>query len=287
VQVAQDKRAQSWESRPWFDRPPWRGGVHWRFPLRRRSHEPSAPVCYAFRVLLERYVYPALKEPLLEAYEMAFEAAYIVLHPFVRVPDELSWERTRQYPSDADVFAHGSKCKWAEAARGAEIRNCASMSQALLTAIGSIDEFLRDPSASAALQKYLQAAPIWMPTEGRFEPLLQADLLAAFTAAGHTELIHVPEFPEREPIATLQVADVEGSFPERGTLLAPDRSFLFTVDWDSFFTLFYGPRAFVDEVVKSRGLEGFFAEKETEHSWFNWKMGCATCTVSPDGWQAG
>jgi hypothetical protein len=238
----------------------------------------------------ELFVYPALKEPLLEAYGLAFESVYIVLHPFVRVPDALSWASTRQYPSDAGLAAQGSKCRWAEAARGAGIRNCAAMSQALLTAIGSVEECLRDPAGAADLQRFLQSAPIWMPTEGRFEPLLQDDFLSAFETAGFTELIHVPEFPEQEPVETLQVdqlAQRKREFPERGTLLAPDGSFLFTLDWDSFFTLFYGPRSLVSDVVKVRNLEGFFAEKETEHFWFNWKMGCATCTVSPEGWSAG
>jgi len=238
----------------------------------------------------ETFVYPALKEPLLEAYGLAFESVYIVLHPFVRVPDALAWAVTRQYPSDADLAAQGSKCRWAEAARGAGIRNCAAMSQALLTAIGSVEECLRDPAGALALQRLLQSAPIWMPTEGRFEPLLQADFLSAFEMAGHTEFLHVPEFPEQEPVETLQVEALAmraKKMPERGTLLALDHSFLFTVDWDSFFTLFYGPRRFVSDVVKARNLEGFFAEKETEHFWFNWKMGCATCTVSPEGWSAG
>lgn len=238
----------------------------------------------------ETFVYPALKEPLLEAYGSCFESVYIVLHPFVRVPDALAWAATRQYPRDSDLFAQGSKCRWAEAARGAGIRNCAALSQALLTAIGSVEECLRDPAGAADLLRFLQSAPIWMPTEGRFEPLLQADLISAFTLTGHSEMIHVPEFPEREPVETLQLealAKREKRFPERGTLLAPDGSFLFTVDWDSFFTLFYGPRSLVGDVVKTRDLEGFFAEKETEHFWFNWKMGCATCTVSPEGWAAG
>ena len=220
---------------------------------------------------------------------MAFESVYIVLHPFIRVPGELAWQATRTYPDDQQILAHGQKCRWAEAARGAKIRNCAAMSQALLTAIGSVEECLRDPAGALALGRYLQSAPIWMPTEGRFEPLLRQDFLSAFAKAGCNGLLHVPEFPGEESARNLSLAALathEEKFPERGTLLAPDASFLFTVDWDSFFTLFYGPRDFVQAVVRERNLEGFFAEKETEHFWFNWKMGCATCTVSPEGWSA-
>jgi hypothetical protein len=74
-------------------------------------------------------------------------------------------------------------------------------------------------------------------------------------------------------------------FPNRGTLLAPDASFLFTVDWDSFFTLFYGPQAFISESARKMDLEGFFASANTEHLWWNYSLGCATVTVSPEDLQ--
>lgn len=237
----------------------------------------------------ERYVYPPTRDPLLEAYEKNFESAFVVLHPFLRVPEELSWRLRRQYPSDGEILAQASKCRWSEVAQLAGIRNCATMSQALLTSIGSIEDYLADYPSRDALKKTLETEAIWMPTEGRFEPLLQADLLTAFAMAGCKELVYVPEFPQIEPIEVLSVTalkEQEKTFPERGSLVAPDESFLVTVDWDSFFCLFYGPRSFIRNVVDERKLEGFFAEPETEHFWFNWKMGCATCTVSPEGWPA-
>jgi hypothetical protein len=251
----------------------------------RTGARPEPLVCWA--VSFERYVYPPYAEPLIEAYDKAFESAYILLHPFVRVPEALSWRAAHQYPTDEQILSHGEKCRWAEVARPAGIRNGAQMSQALLTTIGAIDPFLADPAARDALAAYLQANPVWMPTEGRFEPLLQADLLAPFAAAGFSELVHVPEFPAEEPIERIALADLEQKrrkFPERGSLVAPDESFLLTVDWDSFFCLFYGPRSLIEATARQRNLEGFFAEPETEHLWFNWKMGCATCTVSPEGW---
>jgi hypothetical protein len=66
-----------------------------------------------------------------------------------------------------------------------------------------------------------------------------------------------------------------------------DESFLFTVDWDSFFTLFYGPREFVAEVVGRNKLEGFFATPTTEHLWFNYSLGCSAVTIYPDSWVVG
>jgi hypothetical protein len=164
------------------------------------------------------------------------------------------------------------------------------LNQALLTSIGSINEDLCDYAASGALRNFLESETIWMPSEGRFEPLLQMEFLDAFEAAGRGELIFVPEFPDVDPVQRLNVQKLrrrEEAFPLRGTLTALDESFLLTVDWDSFFTLFYGPREFVAEVACRSRLEGFFATPTTEHSWFNYSLGCSAVTIYPDSWVVG
>ena len=235
-----------------------------------------------------QYTYPSYEIPLVEAYASQFEAVFILLHPFLRVPPQLAWSATRAYPSDVDLAAHAVPCPWTEVSTLTGLASCARINLALLTSIGSLAPHLADPHAQQLLQTCLQTHPIWMPTEGRFEPLLQPHFLHAFAAAGHTQLLHVPEFPLSDPVVPLplhQLASGHTPFPTRGTLLAPDASFLFTVDWDSFFTLFYGPRAFLTQIAQSRQLEGFFALPTTEHAWFNYSMGCATVTLSPEHWQ--
>jgi hypothetical protein len=236
----------------------------------------------------EQFTYPSLSSPLVEAYGGEFECVFVVLHPFVRVPAELGWSATHRYPSDAEIASCGEKVAWTEVAERTSLKSCARMNQALLTSIGSLTDHLADPAGRDGLQRFLESQPIWMPTEGRFEPLLQPDFLHVFAEAGADELIFVPEFPNSDPVVRLSVAGLIGGsipFPTRGTLLAPDHSFLLTVDWDSFFTLFYGARSFVARVAAGLNIEGFFATANTEHAWFNYSFGCATVTLSPEHWQ--
>ncbi|HKD74748.1 MAG TPA: DUF2711 family protein, partial [Ktedonobacterales bacterium] len=207
----------------------------------------------------EQFTYPSYEAPLLDAYGHRFEAAYVVLHPFVRVPEELSWKATRQYPGDEQILARGKKCPWEEVTRETGLGNCARLNQALLTSIGSVADHLCDYAGRDRLQSFLQEDAVWMPSEGRFEPLLQRDMLAAFEQAGARELVYVPEFPQSDPVVRLSVPELRDGtmpFPPRGSLVDPAGSFLFTVDWDSFFTLFYGTREFIGEVAGSRGIEG-------------------------------
>ena len=259
-------------------------------------------VAILFCVTHEQLTYPAYDAPLMEAYGGRFESVYVMLHPFVSVPEDLAWKVTQQYPSDEQILSAGAKCTWAQVSAETGLGTCARLNQAMLTTIRSIDEALSDYAASKTLTSFLESGSVWMPTEGRFEPLLQGDFLDAFEAAGQEELIFVPEFPGPEfpglafsglaipgieavrRSSVKRLRDGEETFPSRGTLAAPDESFLLTVDWDSFFTLFYGPRAFVDEVVHRQDLEGFFAAPTTEHSWFNYSLGCSAVTVYPDSW---
>ena len=246
-------------------------------------------LCYPVSVEYDRYIYPPYDAPLADAYGGRYESVFIILHPFVSVPESLTWKATKKYPSDEQIASLGAKCPWARVAAQTGLSTCAKLNQALLTATGSIAPELSDSHAATALQRFLQSESVWMPVQGRFEPLLQIDLLAAFQAAGQQELIFVPEFPHTDPIQLLHVSRLSSrkeAFPSRGTLLAPDESFLLTVDWDSFFTLFYGPRAFVTEVARQQNLEGFFATPTTEHSWFNYSLGCCVVTMAPEGWPA-
>ena len=233
-------------------------------------------------------MYPPYGTPLVEAYNRRFEAAFIILHPFIRVPEQLAWRVTRKYPSDAEIVARGANCTWMDVGRQTGLNSCARLNQALLTATGSLTGDFADREGKGAIQAFLQSHPVWMPAQGRFEPLLYSCLLRVFSASRCDSLIHVPEFPSLKPVMRLRAADLEARttpFPAGGSLLAPDSSFLFTVDWDSFFTLFYGERKFLAKIARELQLEGFFATANTDHAWFNYSMGCATVTLSPEHWQ--
>lgn len=235
----------------------------------------------------ESFVYPPYDAPLIEAYGNRFESAFVILHPFVAVPEGLSWKTARKYPSDGQILSVGAKRTWASVAAETGIGTCAKMNQALLTSIRSINDELCDIAACDALKSFVTSETVWMPAEGSFQPLLQDDFVDAFESAGHETLIFVPEFPTIDPIKGIELAKLrtrEAPFPDHGSLVSPDASFLFTVDWDSFFTLFYGPLDFVTDVVRRRGLEGFFATATTDHFWFNYSMGCCVVTLSPERW---
>jgi len=56
------------------------------------------PTCYSGCVEYESLTYPPYDAPLAEAYGGCFESVFVVLHPFVSVPEQLAWRATKQYP---------------------------------------------------------------------------------------------------------------------------------------------------------------------------------------------
>jgi hypothetical protein len=240
-------------------------------------------------VRYDQFVYPPCDAPLIEAYGGRFESLYIMLHPFFRVPHRLAWRETHTYPSNEQIKSAGEKVSWAEVAAETGLSGAAELNQALLSSIDAIYPEFGNFGARDRLRRYLEAGNVWMPNEGAFEPLLQPDFIDAFEAARKHSMIFVPEFPSVDAITPFNMASLKAhndDFPVRGSLMPEDVWFLFTVDWDSFFTLLYGPRKFVTDFVKRRKIEGFFANATTEHYWFNYAMGCATVTMSPEHWPA-
>ena len=59
-------------------------------------------------------MYPPYGTALVEAHNRRFEAVFVILHPFIRLPEQLAWSVTRRYPTDSEIVAEGSACTWTE-----------------------------------------------------------------------------------------------------------------------------------------------------------------------------
>jgi hypothetical protein len=78
-------------------------------------------------VQYEELTYPKYDAPLMEAYGGAYESVYVVLHPFVRMPEEFAWLSTKQYPSDEQILSAGTKYSWADVVNRANLGTCARL----------------------------------------------------------------------------------------------------------------------------------------------------------------
>jgi hypothetical protein len=220
----------------------------------------------------QQFRYPSYEDPLATAYGGIFECAFVLLHPFTDVTED-DCPPQGQHSNINPPMSSGVYQTWASVNTGIGFQDYAKLNQALLTLIRAIRAEFCDFAACEKLESFLKLNAIWEPRKGSFDFLVLRPLLSAFECEGIKELIYIPEIQDdNHPIQSLSIATLlQGEEPPffTGSLVAPDASFLLAVDWDSFFTLFFGSQKFVTDLVTQRSLEGFLINPTTSHFWFH------------------
>ncbi len=169
----------------------------------------------------------------------------------------------------------GRRISWRTVCQQVNFTDHCELDRALRTSIGGLRPDLADSAARDRLKSYCAQHGVFPPNEGRFEPLMQSGLATIFRCAGFQSLIVGDEFGDDErlvPVSLLErneLWDHMAELPKFGVkrLIAPDRSLLAWVHWDSFYTLILGTDdAFRDLKVNSL-FEGFWCSDETETYW--------------------
>ena len=136
--------------------------------------------------------YPKYEVPFKKWYEGHYECCFVLLHPFIGLPREAT-ARVDDYPRAELVRSAGFKVPWSEVATSTGIGSCARLNNALLTSIGAITTRCQDRGAAATLGEWIEKQPVWAPSEGVFEELLEVDILWAFRHAGESVVHGIEE----------------------------------------------------------------------------------------------
>lgn len=178
---------------------------------------------------------------------------------------------------DGAAKRFGLKVSWRAMCQQVGFTDHCELDRALRTSIGGLRRDLAAPTTSDRLVSYCSEHHIFLPTEGRFEPVLQSSLATMFRQAGCESVIVGNGFDDDErlvPTSVLEKRDLWDGRPELpqygvSRLIAPDRSLFAWVHWDSFYTLILGTtEAFRDGKV-SRLFEGFWCSEKTNTYWLN------------------
>jgi len=176
---------------------------------------------------------------------------------------------------DGAAKRYGRQIGWRTICQQAGFTDHCELDQALRTSIGGLRHDLADAAKSDRLTTYCSQHRIFPPNEGRFEPLMQTSLAAAFRRAGYLRLTVGDEFGDDERLVDTSLLeqselwDGMAELPRFGVkrLIAPDRSLLAWVHWDSFYTLILGTTEVFQDLKISTLFEGFWCSDETESYW--------------------
>jgi hypothetical protein len=196
-------------------------------------------------------VYPPYDVPFLGWQPRLFQSALIAVHPF-------SWK---------DESRRDRPPTWQDIARAVGMTR-ADVNRALLTGSGALGPEFADERAAAALERYSESAGIERPTEGRFPKTFAVTLAWMFSRIGASQVILRSEFGDElfkaEPTAAGIAACLRQIYA--GAAFCVKRGYLVTVDWDSYFTPFFGSRSVLKSVAEK--LESMFCERDGSH--FHW-----------------
>ncbi|WOK38009.1 DUF2711 family protein [Sphingomonas sp. C3-2] len=247
--------------------------------------------------------------PMLPWFGGAFSHGFVALHPFVAIEglhpgvceygtlilprssappdvDLLEWvdgeaEERRDgkevTASSVDEIAvrFGNQVSWREICHLAGLSDHCALDQALRTIILGLRKDLEDQTSAERLKKFCDQNALFRPTEGRFQPIMQANLIDLFERVGVSEVFVGDEFGDDERLVTLATLGGELAWDRRTDLsswgirriYAPDQSILVWVHWDSFYTAVFATAERLDGSRLDELFEGFWCSNETSTYW--------------------
>lgn len=169
----------------------------------------------------------------------------------------------------------GRKIGWREICQQVGLPDHCALDRALRSHILGLKKEFEDRKAAAQLTNFCDRHSIFLPTEGTFQPSMEASLVRLLQQAGLSEIIVGDEFGEEEKqISLASLSDPSAwesrdDFPNWGArrLIAPDRSLLVWVHWDSFYTAIFGTAERLGNLKVSNELEGFWCSDESTTYW--------------------
>lgn len=176
---------------------------------------------------------------------------------------------------DGAAKRYGRQIGWRTICQLVGFTDHCELDQPLRTSIGGLRRDLADAAKSDRLASYCSQHAIFMPNEGRFEPLMQSSLATVFRRAGNNSLTVGDEFGDDERLVDISLLERDelwdgmAELPRYGVkrLIAPDCSLLAWVHWDSFYTLILGTEEAFQDLKIARLFEGFWCSDATESYW--------------------
>lgn len=209
-------------------------------------------------------------EKVLAYYAGTFDAAYVSLSPFIR-PVSIAPElfRPETYPNRRKINESCAAVPWQEIAHKAGLPSMAAVDIGLRTMIMGLNKKYENQEFAERVAALCESNGIVAPPEGEHSDLLHDQVLGIFQELGHEWVWVGDEFCSERKLHWIEDLKTEAEATIRGrcNVFSPDKSVLWTVHWDSHFSLLCSSRANLDRVKVAHRLEGFFCSPRTEVYW--------------------
>jgi hypothetical protein len=220
---------------------------------------------------LERnQICPPADQSILEFYKGYYESAYIILHPFFEVinPEKIDFDK-EEYPTKSEITKHCKIITWKEFMDLSKIENISKLDIALRNSIKGLKESHKDETTLSKLIETCEKHHVHQPNEGSFEELLIDPMLKGISNLGYKWIFRGDEFGTERQI--MFIDDIINNNEKIGdwykNIYTPKNEILFSVHWDSHFTLICSSKSTIEQIIEHVQLEGFYCDHRTEIYW--------------------
>jgi hypothetical protein len=205
--------------------------------------------------------------PILEFYKNHYEAVYLILSPFIALKNsqDSPFKKNKSWPSKKVISETCKKISWSEIIQISEIENLKKLDKALREDIGAI----KNLESSNKLRKTTSKFGIIPPPEGLFQDLLIDDMMNGLKTLGFEKIIIGDEFgsEKRETNVDEVLNNHIELFAGENNIYTHDKEILFSVHWDSHFTLLCSKKEIIEKFLKIYKFEGFYCTSKTSVYW--------------------
>jgi len=203
-------------------------------------------------------------------YSGYFESSYIIFHPFFKVtkPDQIDFN-AESYPSKEKMIECCEKIKWSEFLKMSKIKDYKELDIALRNSIHGLNKKYKNDESSNKLENALEQHKIHQPNEGLFEELLLDDMMKALLHLDFKWVFLADEFGTERKLTFIEdIIDNKTQVTNlHRNIYTPKSEVLYSVHWDSHFTLMSSTKNNIKKIIDLFDFEGFYCDEKTEIYW--------------------
>jgi len=207
---------------------------------------------------------------ILKYYEGKFDSVYVSLSPFLR-PISISRETLESDDSlgRRQIVGACEPVTWREVMRLAGLPSLSAVDIGLRTLSLGLNPQYQNRDYAKRISELALANGIVAPADGEHSDLLHNQVLRLFQELGHKWVWIGDEFCTERKLYWVEDLLTESVQTIRGhcNVFSPDQSLLWTVHWESHFSLICSSRENLDRVNVAGRLEGFLCTPGTEMYW--------------------
>lgn len=202
----------------------------------------------------------------LKYYKSVFEAAYVLLHPFIK-PVSVGKEQFRPetYPTRSNIIKNCNAVPWGDVVTKAGLPSMKAVDIGLRSMILGLRKDLCNEDYADRIRCLSDSDDILPPSEGCFSDFLYDRVLGYIQQLGHDWVwVGDDSGTERKLYWIEDLKEDNSSTRYRRNIFTRDNSILWTVHWDSHFSFLCSSKS---NLANVESFEGFFCTPDTEVYW--------------------